>query len=89
MRGKILNAAILAEHSEATEKAKQLFQKLKENQTIPASLKQLVYSVGVKTGEEEDWDWCYEKYRTTNVPSDRAILLHALGETSNIFILQK
>lgn len=89
MRGKILNAAVLADHSDAIKTAKEMFQKLKNNQTIPANLKQLVYSVGVKTGDDDDWTWCYEKYKSTNVPSDRAILLHALGETNNIFTIQR
>merc|ERR1711874_435378 len=88
LRGKILNAAVLADHSDAIKTAKEMFKKLKNNQTIPANLKQLVYSVGVKTGDDDDWTWCYEKYKSTNVPSDRAILLHALGETNNIFTIQ-
>ena len=78
-----------ADHSSAIETAKEMFQKMKENQTVPANLKQLVFSIGIKTGDSEDWRWCYEKYRNTNIPSDRAILLHALGETNNIFTIQK
>ena len=71
------------------ETAKEMFQKMKENQSVPANLKQLVFSIGVKTGSDEDWTWCYEKYKNTNIPSDRSILLHALGETNNIFTIQK
>ena len=89
LRARILKAAVDADHSAAIEKAKEMFQKMRKNQTVPANLKQLVFSIGIKSGEEEDWRWCYEKYRNTNIPSDRAILLHALGETNNIFTIQK
>ena len=89
MRGKILHAAVEADHGDAIKTAKEMFQGLRKNQSIPANLKQLVYSVGIRTGDDEDWSWCYEKYKNTNVPSDRAILLHALGETNNIFTIQK
>lgn len=89
LRQRILRAAIEAGHKEAIEEAKGQFQKLKENQThVSANLQDLVYSVGIKTGGEDDWQWCYNKYKTTNIPSDRSTLLKALGDSRNIFTLQ-
>ena len=89
LRARILKAAVDADHSSAIEKAKEMFQKLKQKQTVPANLKQLVFSIGIRTGNDKDWSWCYEKYKSSNIPSDRAILLHALGETNNIFTIQR
>ena len=48
-----------------------------------------VYSVGVRTGTEADWEWSYAQYTSTNIPSDRALLIRAMGESTNIFTLQK
>ena len=48
-----------------------------------------MYSVGVRTGTEADWEWSYAQYRSTNIPSDRALLIRAMGESNNIFTLQK
>ena len=46
------------------------------------------YSVGIKTGSKEDWDWCFNKYKTTKIPSDRGQLLTALGDSKDVFVLQ-
>ena len=85
-----MKALIEADHVEAIKKTKEMFVQLKTNQSsISSNLRNLVFSVGVMTGSEEDWTWCHDLYTTTNVPSDRALLLHALGDTTDIFILQK
>ena len=90
LRQRILRAAIEAGHKEAIDEARGQFQKLKENQThVSANLQDLVYSVGIKTGGEDEWQWCYNKYKTTNIPSERGTLLRALGDSKNIFTLQR
>ena len=55
LRARILKAAVDADHSSAIETAKEMFQKMRKNQTVPANLKQLVFSIGIKSGDEEDW----------------------------------
>merc|ERR1712227_993491 len=89
-RGHILKFAVEAEHKDARDKAKEMFTKLRQDEkSVPANLRNLVYSVGIMTGDEGDWRWCYDKYSSTNIPSERALLLNALGDSTNIFTLQK
>ena len=40
-------------------------------------------------GGAGEWAWCYERYLNTNIPSDRAILLSAMGDSTNPLTLQK
>ena len=90
LREDILKALVEAEHTEAIAKAKSMFQELKKNNSaVSANLKSLVFSVGVKTGDEEDWKWCYDKYTSTNIPSDRAMLIGSLGASNNVLVLQR
>ena len=89
LRQKILSAAIDVGHKEVVAKAKEEFKQLVENKAhVSANLQKLVYSVGIKTGSKEDWDWCFKKYKTTKIPSDRGQLLTALGDSKDIFVLQ-
>ena len=90
LRDKVIKALIEADHQEAIDKTKEMFVKMKSGQSsVPSNLRNLVFSVGVITGGEEDWRWCHDQYTTTNIPSDRALLLSAMGDTTDIFLLQK
>lgn len=44
---------------------------------------------GVKHGDEEDWEFCWEKYLHSTVPSDKHLLLTALGNTDDIWQLSQ
>ena len=92
LREHIIKAAIEAEHSEAVREARDLFVKLKkggDQAGVAANLRSLVYSVGVREGGAEEWEWCYQRFLDTNIPSDRAILLSAMGDSKDIITLQK
>ena len=49
---------------------------------------QVVYTAGVRHGDKSDWQWCWDRYNTTNVPSERSILLDALASTTHAYTLQ-
>merc|ERR1712154_85650 len=84
------HAAVTAGHKEAISAARSQFHSLMTDGThVPANLQELVYSVGIKTGGEAEWNWCYQHYRNTNIPSDRGHLIKALGDTKDIFLLQR
>jgi len=90
LRQKILKAAVDAGHTKAVDHAKELFQGLLTGkETIPANLQELVYSVGAREEGKEAWDWCWQRYTTTNIPSERRSLLYALGKTKDIFIIKR
>ena len=92
LREHIIKAAIEAEHPEAVKEARDLFVKLQQGgdqAEVAANLRSLVYSVGVREGGAEEWEWCYQRFLDTNIPSDRAILLSAMGDSKDIITLQK
>ena len=92
LREHIIKAAIQAEYSETVNQAKELFTNLTKNESqgeVSANLRSLVYSVGVREGGVEEWEWCSKRNLTTNMPSDRAILLSAMGDTTDVITLQK
>ena len=92
LREHIIKAAIEAGYSEAVNEAKDRFVKLKEDEAragVAANLRSLVYSVGVREGGADEWTWCFQRYLTTNIPSDRAVLLSAMGDSTDIITLQK
>jgi len=43
----------------------------------------------VREGAAKEWKWCWDRYKSTNVPSERGNLLRALGETRDVFTIQK
>jgi len=89
LRVKVIRALIEADHKDAVEKTKEMFVAFKkENKTVPSNLRILVFSVGIMTGNQDDWNWCYDLYTNTNIPSDRALLLSAMGDSNDIFVLQ-
>jgi len=89
LRVKVIRALIEADHKDAVDKTKEMFVAMKkENKTIPSNLRILVFSVGIMTGDQDDWNWCYDLYTSTNIPSDRALLLNAMGDSNNVFVLQ-
>ena len=90
LRQRVLHAAVSAGHKEAISAAKSSFHSLMINGThVPANMQELVYSVGIKTGGEAEWSWCYQQYKKTNIPSDRGQLIKALGDSKDIFMLQR
>ena len=47
------------------------------------------YFSGIKYGDVKDWQYCWSKYNSTLVPSERKLLLKALGVASDPWILQR
>jgi len=89
LRQKILRAAIDYGHKDVTYLAKEEFRTHLVNKThISPNLQELVYSVGIRTGSKEDWVWCYETYKNSNIPSERSQLLISLGDSQDVFVIQ-
>ncbi|XP_068743782.1 glutamyl aminopeptidase-like [Montipora capricornis] len=56
---------------------------------VPANLKQLVYHVGVLQGGETEWNFVYEQFTNTRVPSDKRILLYAMAGSQEPWIIKR
>ncbi|CAG9759897.1 unnamed protein product [Ceutorhynchus assimilis] len=81
LRAKVLSAAILCELNETVNEAKSIFQKwMVHNKTIDPNLKEAVYSAGIKFGGMTEWQFCWNTYNSSQIPSERRLLLKALGQ---------
>ncbi|KAG5878428.1 hypothetical protein JTB14_026301 [Gonioctena quinquepunctata] len=70
-----------------------LFRKLKDNpeanNIIPKDLRGVVYCTSLKHGGEEEWELLWNKYKNSNVATEKSTLLTALGCTNEIWLLTR
>ena len=50
---------------------------------IPKELKTVVYTAGIAHGGGREWNFCWDQYRKTQVPSEKTHLLKALAATKD------
>jgi hypothetical protein len=48
-----------------------------------------VYCTAIRVGGQDEWDFAWQRYRKTNVGSERDILLGALGCSRETWILSR
>uniref|UniRef100_A0A1W7RAL3 Aminopeptidase n=1 Tax=Hadrurus spadix TaxID=141984 RepID=A0A1W7RAL3_9SCOR len=86
LRLSVLTAAIKYGDPHTIEEAKKRFNEwMYIDKKIPPNLRSVVYSAGVKYGGKDEWDFCWNKYRKTQIPSEQRLLLTALGNTRDIW----
>ncbi|XP_021941452.1 aminopeptidase N [Zootermopsis nevadensis] len=56
---------------------------------ISANLKNVVYCTAISVGGQDEWDFAWQRYRKTNVGSEKDILLGALGCSRETWILSR
>ena len=56
---------------------------------VPADLKAPVYHYGVLTGGEKEWDFAYSQFTSTNVVSDKRLLLHAMAGSQEPWLIER
>lgn len=90
MRTDVLSTTILCELNETVIQAKNKFDKwMNHNESISPDLKEVVYVAGIKYGGTAEWHHCWNVYNSTTVPSERKLLLKALGSASDPWLLQR
>ncbi|KAJ9582424.1 hypothetical protein L9F63_003222, partial [Diploptera punctata] len=90
MRSDILASAVLCDVQSTVKLARKKFRDWMDNGArIPPNLREVVYMAGIKYGDVRDWQYCWSKYNSTGVPSERKLLLKALGVASDPWILQR
>nr|AWT23001.1 aminopeptidase N8 [Hyphantria cunea] len=83
-RQQILEFACKLDHSGCVTQAAAMFKALRENGTeVSPSLRSVVYSTGLRYGTGEDYDFLWNRARTTNLASEIWIILDVLGHTTN------
>lgn len=90
MRTDVLSNAVACELNETVMHARSLFQNwMVKNESIPSDLKEVVYSAGIKYGGLSEWQHCWSVYNSTIIPSERKLLLKALGVASDPWLLHR
>lgn len=56
---------------------------------VPPDLKSSVYHFGIVTGGEKEWDFAYNQFKSTDVVSDKLILLQAMAGSQEPWIIER
>lgn len=56
---------------------------------MPRELKPIIYCQAIKYGGVDEWDFLWERYQRSNVGSEKAKLLSALGCSSETWLLNR
>ncbi|KAL1122590.1 hypothetical protein AAG570_002920 [Ranatra chinensis] len=90
MRSEILTSAVLCGVEEIIHEAKSMFKDwMEKGASVPPNLREVVYTAGIKYGGIKEWQFCWNKYNSTRIPSERKLLLKILGIASDPWILQR
>jgi len=90
LRTKVISMAIKAGLPDAVNKSIAAFVAARdENATLSSELQETVYCSGISSGDRSAWEWAYSKYSTTNIPSERGVILKALACSRDVFVLQE
>ncbi|XP_064595778.1 glutamyl aminopeptidase-like [Liolophura sinensis] len=88
LRRIILDVACRAGVKEAVEYAHAMFRDWMVNGTrLPADYALTIYSVGIREGGEEEWNFLWKKSVETNVPTEKSTMLEALAQSRHLWIL--
>ena len=90
LRALLLRAAVSYGDRQSIQVANRYFQSWVTNNTkIPVNLREVVYNTGVQYGGHKEWTHVWNKYLNTTIPSEKKLLLGALGSTRNAYLLAK
>ncbi|XP_071443952.1 aminopeptidase N-like [Hetaerina americana] len=59
------------------------------NNPIARNLRSVTYCTAIKNGDEEEWDFTWERYQKSNVGSEKSLLLSALGCSQQEWLLRR
>lgn len=77
-------------HVTCLRQASSMFQNwMENNKSVSADFKKLVYSYGVRNGDEAEWNYVLSQYLRTNVPYEQFTLLEALCATRQPDIIDR
>ncbi|XP_043267317.1 endoplasmic reticulum aminopeptidase 2-like isoform X2 [Venturia canescens] len=90
LRISILRAAVELNLEDVIKPAKNLFEDwMVRGKRIAPNIRDVVYAAGVQFGGETEWSYCWDTYRKTQIPSEKIIMLNAMGATSDRWLLQR
>ncbi|XP_033306357.1 endoplasmic reticulum aminopeptidase 2-like isoform X2 [Bombus bifarius] len=90
LRIAVLQSAVSVKLDDVVKPAKNLFEDwMLKGKRIAPNIRDVVYVAGIKFGGEKEWNHCWKNYQETQVPSEKRIMLQALGATTDSWLLQR
>lgn len=90
LRAEVLLGGLVLDDEDVFTEATAKFKQWMESQTpISANLKDIVYRAGIIRGGSKEWNYCWRQYMASQVPSEKALLLQALGTTRDMWQLHQ
>ena len=83
LRSVLLNQAVCLNDPRVIEHFKKEFDEWKssDDTKINPNLKLIIISAGVKSGDEDDWNFIWDKFQKTKSPAEKGVYLEALGHS--------
>lgn len=86
----VLQSAVNLQLDDVVKPAKSLFDDwMLRSKKIAPNIRDVVYAAGVKFGGQDEWKYCWETYRKTLFPSEKQVMLQALGASTDPWLLQR
>jgi aminopeptidase N len=97
LRKKIVSWACSMGHEDCVDKVTTTFKNwmfmtnpdAEEKNPIDVNLKGLTYCNAIAEGGEKEWDFAWKRYENSNVGSEKANILYALGCTEQVWLLNR
>ncbi|RLU25456.1 hypothetical protein DMN91_001612 [Ooceraea biroi] len=90
LRTIVLISAVELQMDNVVKSAKDLFQDwMLKGKRIPPNIRNIVYMAGVKFGEEDVWQHCWQVYLKTQIQSEKLVMLQALGAAMDPWLLKR
>lgn len=56
---------------------------------LPPNLREIVYCTSIREGNEREWAFALKRYLSSNLPSEKDVILSSLGCTNKPWLLTK
>ncbi|KAK0159807.1 hypothetical protein PV327_010880 [Microctonus hyperodae] len=90
LRIAVLQAAVELQLEDVVKPAKNLFDDwMLRGKKISPNIRDVVYVAGIRFGGEDEWNYCWDTYKKTQVPSEKRIMVQAMGATTDPWLLQR
>ncbi|XP_034947292.1 uncharacterized protein [Chelonus insularis] len=91
LRIEIIKYACLLGNANCKQRSKQLFNNWRTNSSalFPVNLRRIILCTAIKWGNENNWFYLWAQYTKTSLPSEKDVMLQALGCTQNRTIINK
>lgn len=57
--------------------------------SVPLDLRSVIYCTAVRYGNDREWKFLWQRYRNSNVATERSLILGALGCSREVWLLQR